>query len=75
MAKFERAEIGRLCLVKETEDGRIMQIGMTEEQSKMLQVYCAMISQKSPLVEVGEQYDLVLKNNLCAKCKKDNSIK
>jgi hypothetical protein len=75
MGKFERAEIGRLCLVKETKDGRIMQIGMTEEQNKMLQLYCAIISQSGPLVEMDEKYDVVLKNNLCAKCKKNNSIK
>lgn len=61
MAKFERTKIGNLALVQETEDGRIRQIGLTEEQSKQLQFYCAIISQEKPLVQMGEDYDLVLK--------------
>lgn len=61
MAKFERTKIGRLALVQETEDGRIRQIGLTEEQSKQLQFYCALISKNQPLVQMGEEYDLVLK--------------
>lgn len=62
MEKFKRLETGRLALVQETEDGRIMQIGLTEEQSEQLQFYCALISSISPLVQMGEDYDLVLKN-------------
>jgi len=61
MAQFERLSIGRVGLVQETEDGRIRQIGLTEEQSKMLQVLVASISQGDPLVQMGEEYDLVLK--------------
>jgi len=63
MPKFERTEIGNLALVQETEDGRIRQIGLTEEQSKQLQFYCAIISKGQPLVQMGEDYDLVLKCN------------
>jgi len=62
MAKFERLNIGELGLVQETEDGRIRQIGLTEEQSKQLQFYVALISQGRPLVQMGEEYDLVLKS-------------
>jgi hypothetical protein len=62
MAQFERLSIGRVGLVQETEDGRIRQIGLTEEQSKMLQVLVASISQGEPLVQMGEEYDLVLKH-------------
>ena len=61
MATFGRVKIGNLALVQETEDGRIRQIGLTEEQSKQLQFYCALISQGSPLVQMGEEYDLFLK--------------
>ena len=60
MAQFERTEIGNLALVQETEDGRIRQIGLTEEQSKQLQFYCALISKNQPLVQMGKEYDLVL---------------
>jgi hypothetical protein len=63
MPKFERTKIGNLALVQETEDGRIRQIGLTEEQSKQLQFYCAIISKGQPLVQMGEDYDLVLKCN------------
>jgi len=62
MAKFERLEIGSVGLVQEAEDGRIRQIGLTEEQSKMLQILVAQISKDSPLVQMGEEYDLVLKS-------------
>lgn len=64
MAKFERAEIGTIALVQETEDGRIRQIGLTDEQSKSLQVFLAILSKNSPLVQMGEEYDLVLKSEV-----------
>ena len=67
--KFERANIGSIALVQETKDGRIRQIGLTPTQSQMLQIFLASISKDSPLVEMGEEYDVVLKYNLCEKCK------
>lgn len=70
MSKFERADIGSICLVQETEDGRIRQIGLTTEQNRVLQIMLASLSQESPLVQMGEEFDLVLKSNLCNKCKK-----
>lgn len=66
MANFERLNIGDIGLVQETEDGRIRQIGSTEAQSKQLQFYVALISKESPLVQMGEEYDLILKSD----CKK-----
>lgn len=69
MAQFERAEIGNICLIQETEDGRIAQIAMTKEQNKVLQILLASLSKEQPLVKMGKDYDLVLKNNLCNKCK------
>ena len=62
MAQFERLEIGAVGLVQETEDGRIRQIGLTEEQSRMLQILVASISNGDPLILMGEEYDLKLKN-------------
>ena len=61
MAQFERLEIGKLSLVQETEDGRIRQIGLTEEQSEMLQIMVAIISKENPIVQMGEEYDLKLR--------------
>lgn len=64
MAEFERLEIGKIALVQETEDGRIRQIGLTEEQSNTLQLLLASISRGRPLVQMGEEYDLVLKRQV-----------
>lgn len=64
MSKFERLKIGAIGLVQETEYGRIRQIALTTDQSEMLQSMLAVISKGSPLVQMGEEYDLVLKRNI-----------
>jgi len=64
MSKFERLAIGNIGLVQETEDGRIRQIGLTQEQSEMLQHLLGVMSKESPLVQMGEEYDLVLKREV-----------
>jgi hypothetical protein len=64
MAKFKRLEIGKVGLVQETECGRIIQIGLTPEQSDLLHAFLGAISKDSPLVQMGEDYDLVLKSEL-----------
>lgn len=69
MLKFERAEIGNICLVQETEDGRIRQIGLTADQSRVLQILLASISKEEPLTQMGCEFDLVLKSSLCNKCR------
>ena len=61
-------EIGNLKklnvgLVRQLENGRIVQIGMTEEQSTMLQIFVAALSKEKPLVELPHAWDLVIKNN------------
>lgn len=63
MAKIERLDIGNLGLVQETDGGRIRQIGLTEEQSKTLQILVASLSEGNPLVQMGEEYDLILKKD------------
>jgi len=64
MASFERLELGKIGLVQETEDGRIVQIGLRAEQSEMLQLFLATISKDNPLVVMGEDYELVLKSSV-----------
>lgn len=66
MAKFKRLEIGKVGLVQETECGRIVQIGLTPEQSDLLHSFLATISKDSPLVQMGEDCDLMLKSE-CSK--------
>ena len=67
-AKFENVEVGTIALIQQTETGRILQIGLTEEKSRMLQFFLASISQESPLVQMSEEHDLVLKRNVCKRC-------
>lgn len=53
-------DIEHIGLIKRTADGRIVQIGMTQEQQVMLKVSLAAITQDAPMVRMPEQYDLVL---------------
>ena len=70
MAKFETVDPGVIALIQQTKEGRILQIALTQAQSNMLQIFLASISQQDPLVQMSEEHDLVLKINLCNKCKK-----
>lgn len=62
MAKFTNLEIGKIGLIQETEDGRIVQIGLTKTQSELLQLFLSTLSKESPLIRMGGEYDLVLKS-------------
>lgn len=72
MAKIDTVEVGAIALIQQTEDGRIRQIATTKEQSRMLQLFLATLSQESKLVQMPEEYDLVLKSSVCNKCQKNN---
>ena len=62
--KVEIAEVGTVALIQQTESGRILQIGLTQKQSDLLQSFLSVISNGQPLVQMGEEYDLVLKSSL-----------
>lgn len=64
MANFIDAEIGTICLIKQLEDGRIVQISTTKEQSDLLQLFLGALSQEDKLVIMPEEYDLVLKSSM-----------
>jgi hypothetical protein len=68
MAKFETVEPGTIALIQQTKDGRILQIGLTQSQSNMLQFFLGKLSEGSSLIQMSEEYDLVLKSSLCKKC-------
>lgn len=53
-------DIEHIGLIKRMPDGRIVQIGMTQEQQKVLRLSLAAISKDKPMVQMPEQYDLVL---------------
>jgi hypothetical protein len=67
MATFETVDVGTIALIQQTETGRILQIGLTPNQSEMLQSFLAVISKESKLIQMPEEYDLVLKSSLKAK--------
>ncbi len=62
--KFKTLEPGKLALIQQDKDGRILQIGLTESQSDMLQSFLSILSQNQPLVQMGEDWDLVLKSSI-----------
>lgn len=64
MGKFTDAEIGTVCLIQQLQNGRIVQISTTKEQSDLLQLFLGGLSQESKLVIMPEEYDLVLKSSL-----------
>ena len=67
MSKFTELEVGEIALIQQQENGRILQIGLTVEQSKLLQKFLATLSQENKLIQMPEDYDLVLKSSLCKK--------
>jgi hypothetical protein len=64
MAQFENVEVGTVALIKQLECGRIAQIALTTQQSSMLQFFLAKLSEENKLIQMPEEYDLVLKSNL-----------
>lgn len=67
MATFKNAEVGTIGLIRQLEDGRIVQIGLTQEQSTMLQMFLSGISKESKLIQMPQDYDLVLKSTISTK--------
>lgn len=59
-------DIEHIGLIKRMPDGRIVQIGMTQEQQTMLRLSLAAISKDKPMVQMPEQYDLVLVSEVSA---------
>ena len=53
-------------LIKQMPDGRIVQIGMTAEQQKMLQMLMGSMSQDQPMAVLPSEYDLVLRSEVAA---------
>jgi hypothetical protein len=70
MTNFENVEPGTIALIQQEPNGRIVQIGLTESQSNMLQFFLAKLSEGNALAKMPEQYDLILKSQVCEKCKK-----
>lgn len=67
MREIHNLKKGDFGLAYIDEDGRIMQIGLNTEQSKMLQLFLAALSMDQPLLKLKEDYELVLKSELVDK--------
>jgi hypothetical protein len=61
MATFKTVEKGKIVLIQQTDNGRIVQIGLTQAQSDILQAFLASLSKESPFVLMPSEFDLVLK--------------
>jgi hypothetical protein len=55
-------ELNKVGLVQRQSGDRIVQIGLTTQQSELLQEFLIKLSQYSPLIQMPEAYDLKLKN-------------
>ena len=73
MSNFEMLEAGKIALIQQTKEGRILQVALTSNQSELLQNFLAILSKESPLVQMGEDWDLVLKSSVCKRCRKNGS--
>jgi len=69
MAQFKNIEVGKIALIQQQENGRLVQIGLTQEQSNMLQFFLATLSEESKLIQMPQEYDLLLKSETCEKCR------
>lgn len=67
MANFQNVEAETIALIKQQKDGRIVQIGITQAQSNMLQFFLAKLSEETQLALMPEEYDLILKSQVCKK--------
>ena len=63
MPNFKEIEHGEVGLIQQ-QNGRIIQIALTREQSKTLQMFLAVLSQEEKLIQMPEDYDLVLKSTV-----------
>lgn len=70
MASFLELEVGKIGLIQQDDEGNIIQIGLSKEQSEILQLFLASLSKESKLIKMPEIYNLVFKSSLCIKCKK-----
>jgi len=60
MAKIENLETGKIGLIQQNQDGRILQIGLTDSQSNLLQLFLAKLSEEKPFIKMPKEYDLTI---------------
>ena len=63
MANFDFLKDGEIGLIT-TENGRIVQLGLTVDMHRTITAVIAACSKEIPLVKMGEEHDLVLKSTV-----------
>lgn len=63
MAKIDFLKDGEIGLIT-TENGRIVQLGLTVDIHRTITAVIAACSKETPLVKMGEEHDLVLKSTV-----------
>ena len=63
MSKFDFLKDGEIGLIT-TENGRIVQLGLTVDMHRTITAVIAACSKETPLVKMGEEHDLVLKSTV-----------
>lgn len=66
MAILENLEKGSIGLIQEQQDGSIVQIGLSPEQSRLLQVFLSTISKERKLVRMPDKYNLIMESKCTA---------
>lgn len=54
--------VGGFGIIMKTSDGTLKQIGLTESQHYMFEMLLTTMSHDKKLIQLPEQYDLILKN-------------
>lgn len=64
---IENAEIGTIGLIQQDKNGSITQLGLTQEQSDLLQAFVGSLSQEKQLVRLPSDYNLFSKDDCWSK--------
>lgn len=64
MTPTHTSQSGLFSIVKQEEDGSIVQFAMSPQQKIMLTAFLSSISKETPLVKMSEKYNLVLKSTV-----------
>ncbi len=64
MATFTNTKTDEVSLVQNSKSGRIIQIALSPEQHLLLQSFVATISKLNPVIQMSDDYDLILKSDV-----------
>ncbi len=62
MPKFIEQKVNGYGIIQKQEDGSLIQIGLTEPQYHLFELFLSTISAEKPLIKLPEEYNLTFKN-------------